>query len=288
MNETSLKHDKRSISIITVVYNGIKDIERSILNSLAQTYKPLELIIIDGGSTDGTLDIIRKYEPQIKWISEKDHGIYDAMNKGALLATGEWLLFHNCGDYFLSPNSIADFMNHYVDRDEMFVLGNIISFNEFGYKQFRPNIIDTSFYAAMPVQHPSTLIRRTWQEMNLYDIKYKNSADYDFFIKSFKNGASFTFIDMPIVLFDCCDGATACHYDRTMVENFEILSKHGASVERLKEIKKSLRHFKIVSFVCKWIPFMERVRKNKIKRSYIEAGWTLSKPSNTLKKFSIL
>ena len=89
------------ITIITVAYNAVKDIENTILSVLNQTYPNIEYIIIDGGSTDGTLDIIKKYEDKISyWVSEPDKGIYDAMNKGTLKATGVWLNFMNAGDTF--------------------------------------------------------------------------------------------------------------------------------------------------------------------------------------------
>lgn len=89
------------ISIITVVYNGISEIEKTIQSVLNQTYPNIEYIIIDGGSTDGTIDIIKKYQGQLAyWVSEPDEGIYYAMNKGIQKATGEWIHFRNCGDYF--------------------------------------------------------------------------------------------------------------------------------------------------------------------------------------------
>lgn len=97
--------DKPLISVITVVLNGEKYLEETILSVLSQTYDNVEYIIIDGGSTDGTLDIIKKYEHAIDyWVSEKDKGIYDAMNKGINVASGEWLNFMNAGDRFAENN----------------------------------------------------------------------------------------------------------------------------------------------------------------------------------------
>lgn len=94
---------KPLISIITVVYNGEKYLEETILSVINQTYENIEYIIIDGGSSDGTLDIIKKYEDKIDyWVSEKDDGIYEAMNKGIDIASGKWINFMNAGDNFYS------------------------------------------------------------------------------------------------------------------------------------------------------------------------------------------
>lgn len=111
-------HEKPLITIATVVYNGQELLEETILSVINQTYSNVEFIIIDGGSTDNTIDIIRKYEHAIDyWISEKDEGIYDAMNKASELAKGKWINFMNCGDTFCNNeviNSIKfnDFSNY--------------------------------------------------------------------------------------------------------------------------------------------------------------------------------
>ena len=261
------------ISIITVVYNDVKNIEKSIRNTLAQTYTPLELIVIDGGSTDGTVDIIKKYEGIIKWISEPDRGIYDAMKKGIKLASGKWLLFHNCGDFFISPTSISDLLFNYQDKGETFIVANIRCFNNFGYKDEKPNILSRTILDAMPVYHPATFIRTSWQKDNEYDISYKNSADYDFFIKSFKKHATYCYIDYTLVLFDCRDGATASHYDRTLMDNIIILSKYKASDIRIKTLKKELSHFYTVKWLCKYIPFMSKLRDFRKRKLYKHNGW---------------
>lgn len=95
------------ISVVTVSYNAVLTIEQTILSVINQTYPHIEYIIIDGGSTDGTVDIIKKYANRIAyWVSEPDKGIYDAMNKGIRTAKGEWINFMNAGDLFYSKDTL--------------------------------------------------------------------------------------------------------------------------------------------------------------------------------------
>src|SRR4051812_15217048 len=96
------------LSVITIVYNNVRDMERTMLSVINQTYLHIEYIVVDGLSTDGTLDVINKYEGKIsKLISEKDEGIYDAMNKGLAAATGDYVIFMNSGDEFYDADTVA-------------------------------------------------------------------------------------------------------------------------------------------------------------------------------------
>ena len=100
------------ISVVTVSYNAVSTIEQTILSVINQTYPHIEYIIIDGGSTYGTVDIIKKYADKIAyWVSEPDKGIYDAMNKGIKVATGEWINFMNSGDCLYRNDTIEKILN---------------------------------------------------------------------------------------------------------------------------------------------------------------------------------
>lgn len=100
------------ISVVTVVFNDIENLQRTIESIASQTYQNVEHIVIDGGSIDGTLEIIKANLSIDYWLSEKDGGIYDAMNKGVKVATGEWINFMNSGDVFFSDSVLSDVFNN--------------------------------------------------------------------------------------------------------------------------------------------------------------------------------
>lgn len=98
-----------TISIVTVSYNAVDTIEETIQSVLGQDYEAIEYIVVDGGSTDGTVDIIKKYSDKLSyWVSEPDNGVYDAMNKGITVASGQWINFMNSGDCFFSNHVLSD------------------------------------------------------------------------------------------------------------------------------------------------------------------------------------
>ena len=114
------------ISIVTVSYNAVLTIEQTILSVINQTYPNVEYIIIDGGSTDGTVDIIKKYANKIAyWVSEPDKGIYDAMNKGGLKATGDFIQFLNAGDWFENEHVIEKIFKDWYKRVDV-IYGDMI------------------------------------------------------------------------------------------------------------------------------------------------------------------
>ena len=186
------------ITIITVSYNAVKDIENTILSVINQTYPNIEYIIIDGGSTDGTLDIIKKYQDKITyWVSEPDKGIYDAMNKGALKATGMWLNFMNAGDTFYNEQVLEEvFKDKDCDNADV-IYGDVV--------YVYPDRVDIRKAAPLkrikvgiPFCHQSAFVKTKLQQSYLFDMTYKICADYNFFHTLYKKGYSFKYKEQII------------------------------------------------------------------------------------------
>ena len=172
------------VSIITVVYNGIEFLEETIKSVIAQTYPNIEYIIVDGGSKDGTLDIIKKYEAHIsKWISEPDKGIYDAMNKGIDLATGDWQNFLNAGDSFVDNNVLEKIFTSDLENITL-VYGDIIAIRENGQK-LNVNAIDLkddkSIIKGMKVCHQAIFYNKNI--MIKYDDKLRLKSEWKHLIE---------------------------------------------------------------------------------------------------------
>ena len=171
------------ISVVTVCYNAVSTIEETMLSVLNQTYTNIEYIIIDGGSTDGTVDIIKKYADRLAyWISEPDKGIYDAMNKGIAVATGDYINFMNAGDLFYDYDVLQKVFIEY-SANEDFIAG-IASLK--GLRKFWiPAPTDFSFIDVCNghgVNHQASFIKRTLLA-NGYDISATIIADDLFFIE---------------------------------------------------------------------------------------------------------
>ena len=160
------------ISVITVVYNDVANIRATIESFFSQTWEDKEYIVIDGGSTDGTAEIIKEYAPRLAyWCSEKDNGIYDAMNKGIMHATGDWINILNCGDCFSSPLSLEQTIENAKNKDNVDIIyGNSIEKTENNQQSKRAGD-DIRLMEYRPIyRHGSSLIRTKVQKENLFDL----------------------------------------------------------------------------------------------------------------------
>lgn len=193
------------ISIITVVYNGEKYLQQTIDSVYNQTYKTIEYIIIDGGSTDNTLDIIKQNETKIaKWVSEPDKGLYDAMNKGVKMASGVLIGTINSDDWY-ELNTVQLVVNEYLKTPSKTIFhGYRYDIFENGDKQvYKFNNSSFRFkYFSMTYSHPSMFISKELYKANSYNIKLKLYADYQFVLTAFlKDSTQFVYIDKPLVNF---------------------------------------------------------------------------------------
>ena len=210
------------ISIITVSYNAAATIEQTILSVINQDFVDYEYIIVDGGSTDGTVDIIKKYQDRITlWVSEPDRGIYDAMNKGIRYAKGEYVYFLG-GDDLLFDNQVLKNVNSYMMDKRTVYYGNVLF-------EKRNVIYDGKFNLAKIVtrniSHQSIFYPKEIFEKYSFETKYKIFADYELNLKLYGNSSySFVYIPLTIALFND-EGASgsnvldACFED----DRFEII-----------------------------------------------------------------
>ena len=176
----------KKLSIITINFNNATGLEKTIETVVSQTNIDFEYIVIDGASSDSSIDIINKYSEQITfWISEKDSGIYHAMNKGIEKATGEYCLFLNSGDYLANENVLNTFLSEHHEED--IIYGNMLidwGNGKIILGKMPPEITYLQMYNDT-LWHPVSFIKLSlFKKYGNYDEKYKMVADYDFFFKT--------------------------------------------------------------------------------------------------------
>ncbi|MCQ2250568.1 MAG: glycosyltransferase [Bacteroidales bacterium] len=221
------------LSIITVVYNSEKYIRATIESVLAQTYPCIEYIIIDGQSSDGTMDIVREYADRISTIiSEPDRGLYDAMNKGLSHSTGQYVLYLNSGDLLSSSNIITEVFNSadtasdviYGDTDITDSHGNIIH-----SRRHRPpeRLTAQSYKRGMLVCHQSFIARRSLCQP--YDLQYRYAADFDWCLKVLEKSEHISNSHKVISLF-MEGGQTRRTIVPGLKERYRIMCSHYGSI----------------------------------------------------------
>ncbi len=172
------------ISVITVVYNGEKYLEQTIQSVCNQTYPNIEYIVIDGGSTDGTLEIIKQYQSHIAyWVSEPDQGIYDAMNKGIQKATGAWLHLLNADDYYYDEQALTRAVAQ-LQSDRTNYFSMILEFPEGRRRDYKFPFQHWKLYISAFLPHPALIVsKQQYQQVGLYDSSLKVAADHDLILR---------------------------------------------------------------------------------------------------------
>lgn len=236
MDSKSAIHPMNSplVSVITVTFNAQRYIEQTIQSVLAQTYPDTEYIIIDGGSTDGTTDIIHRYAGHLSyWVSEKDNGIYDAMNKGIRHAKGQLIGMVNAGDFY-EPDTVQRVVDAYMQHPDCGVFhGDINMLNEDGslFKQKHANTDLQQLDKGFGLFHPTFFIpKAVYEKIGLYDTDFRLAADYDFALRC--RNAAVPFCHIPYILSNFrIGGATNRQRRRSIEESKRALLKNGVPAQ---------------------------------------------------------
>lgn len=199
--------NKPLLSIITVVFNGAATLEHTIRSVIEQTYDNVEHIIIDGGSTDATLDILRKYEDSIDyWVSEKDAGIYDAMNKGIALARGDYIGMLNSDDYFANPSALEIIATRFIasNADAVFSCLDIVdpdNLNRVLRKYRIPSFSPFMLRIGVMPPHPTFYCKKScYEKAGPYRTDYRIAADFEMLVRLLlKHQITWKFIDETTV-----------------------------------------------------------------------------------------
>jgi glycosyltransferase involved in cell wall biosynthesis len=228
-----MSHPHPKFSIITVTYNAEKVLEDTIQSVIFQTYRNVEYIIVDGASKDHTLEIVNKYHNRInKVISEPDKGLYDAMNKGIQLATGDYLCFLNAGDKFHDSETLQKVVHTLKDQELPDVIyGETAIVDEEGHflhmrRLSAPAHLNwKSFKQGMLVCHQAFFVNRELAINHLYDLQYRFSADFDWCIRIMKKAKCLH--NTRLTLIDYLnEGMTTKNHKASLKERFCIMAKH--------------------------------------------------------------
>lgn len=224
------------ISIITVNLNNKDGLQRTIKSILNQTWKDFEYIVIDGASNDGSVRILEENSEHFSyWVSEKDSGIYSAMNKGINKARGEYLLFINSGDELYHSNVLQENIVEIKDFDIIYFDICLVKNGKNQLHQY-PKAIDYKYMMKASLGHPATLIKkRLFDRLGLYDESLRIVADWKFFFYSLiRMQCTYTKIDSVLSKFNM-DGISAKNINEVNRERSEVIN------EDFKDYKKLLR-----------------------------------------------
>lgn len=246
----------KKVSVITISYNNADGLKKTIDSVVAQSFVDYEYIIVDGGSTDGSADLIQQYENKITyWVSEPDKGIYNAMNKALLQAKGQYVHFLNSGDVYASPLVLEKFFSQ---KDQNIALLRGVQICDYGDKTDRwlnignrPITLYDMFTNTL--LHQATFIRRNlFGKYGNYDETLKIVSDWKFFFKAILGGEQTEFLDENIVIFEMYGISTNKNHGETLLkERNQVLNELMPSnmIEDYKRLKALEEDSYIVRFV---------------------------------------
>ncbi len=245
------------LSVITVCFNAEKEIKKTLASVVSQSAQIFEYIIVDGASTDGTMAVVDSFRPAfedrgipLRVISEKDRGIYDAMNKGVRLSSGTWLNFMNAGDRFESA-AVLDSVRETLEQGDADVVYGSTVYVYHGMMRYGDPLPLDRFVRKQPICHQSSFIRASLLMEHPYDDGYKSGGDYDFFLWAYRRGAKYRQVSQRVAVFEN-GGFADSHRSLMMLERARAQYRHGmirtrrylrltalARVEQLREAFRS-------------------------------------------------
>lgn len=203
------------VTVVTAVLNDAGHIEQTILSVISQTDIEIEYIIVDGGSKDGTLELIGKYKDKISLlISESDRGVYDAMNKGIKYSTGDFVYFLNSGDVLLNPSILSKIKFEDVNVRNTIIYGNVVVAygNIEALEKPRPFFNSKMKFKGIGICHQSMFFPGELIRNEKYDLSYKIAADYDLVYRLWRKGTEFLYRDITIAKYDWGKGISSNPY----------------------------------------------------------------------------
>ena len=244
------------VSIVTVTYNCESLVEDTLISSINQTYENKEIIVIDGKSSDSTLSLIKKYENKLGVIvSEKDDGIFSAMNKGICLASGDWIIFMNAGDSFVSTTTLSELTDLLQDSAcGVIYAPHILRYNNHDRLiNVFPFFEQKKLYRTMGFSHQSCLVRTSLAYKYGFHPDYKLSADYKMLWSIYyEEKANFRRSNSPIAVMDDNGGETVSKYKCHLIEECNI-SGYIPSIQRKIFVEIKFWEYKIKRLLKKLI-----------------------------------
>lgn len=276
------------ISVITVCYNASDSIEQTIQSVFNQSYMDYEYIFVDGKSTDNTLEIINHYVSefnklgiQTNVLSEKDSGIFNAMNKGIKISQGDWLIFLNAGDY-LCDNSVFQQINEYlIDKEHDVVFGDVIYKSRNMYKYGKTELLSET-NKKLAFCHQCVFIKRNVMSQYYYDEKYIISADLDFLLKIYNRKFRFISVDFPISVFELGGISNRSSYNKIRDLQINDIYYNNGLIEE-SEYKDTIKRIKKEAFIrflknCIKMITPQKIKDIKMKHFYQVDGWSKELP----------
>ena len=240
------------ISIVTVTYNAGSVVEKTLRSVAEQTYDNLEYIVVDGASKDDTLEVVGRYRERVDiLISEPDRGLYDAMNKGAAAATGEWLLYLNADDVFVDPQVVADvaaFIEAHPEAEVVY--GDSEQILEYGIYPIRPQVPFKNHKTC--ISHQATFVRTDVLRCHPFDLKYRFAADSEQLSHFYLEGRKFVHIDRMVARVEMRGGTTYDNEIASANELYDMIASRGVDIEAQR--RKMIRHKKMVRWFKLMIP----------------------------------